>query len=609
MDTLPARPDKAADTPHTLTAASAAAAASPWRVFRIASLAVFLVSLDATVVVAAFPALRTAFPGTSAADLSWVLNAYTIVYAALLVPAGRLADLLGRRRLFLQGVALFTLASALCGLAPSPVALIALRVLQAAGAALLTPASLALILRAFPPQQRAVAVSLWSAVGAFAAALGPAAGSWLIEQTSWPWIFLINLPIGLVTWWLARSHFVESTSPESAARPDLPGIALLVAGVGALALGIVKSEAWGWASAFTWGTILVGAVLLLGFVGWARDRPAAALDLALFDDRSYLFVNLATLVFGVAFTTMFLSFFLFVTGVWHYPQGLAGLAITPGPLMVIPVAIAAGRVAARVGHRPLLVGGGLLYALSNLWYAARIGVQPDYLGLWLPGQIVGGIAIGLVLPALSGAAAARLTPARFGVGNAVNNAIRQIGSVIGAALAIAMVGRVDAPLDAFRNVYLVLTCSALRRACCRGRCRRARARRAGSPLHYPAPNPRRLHAPTFASGGQRDARDHLPDRLGRLRRRAPCAPHRPEGREHDRTRRLGPWPLRAECDEPLLLPGRGVAGCAGNRADPWLAGDVTRMAPADCPARRARMARHRAGPARLRRVAAACASC
>ena len=430
--------------------------ASPWPIFRIASLAVFLVSLDSTVVVAAFPALRAAFVGVSPADLSWVLNAYTVLYAALLVPAGRLADLLGRKRLFLHGVALFTVASALCGLASSPAMLIVLRALQAAGAALLTPASLALILRAFPPAQRPVAVSLWSAVGAFAAALGPAAGSWLLERTSWQWIFLINVPVGILTWLLARKVFVESTSPETAAKPDWPGIALLILGVGALALGIVKSDAWGWRSSSTWLTIAVGWALLLLFVGWARNRPSAALDLTLFQDRTYLFVNLATLVFGIAFTAMFLSFFLFVTGIWHYSQSLAGLAITPGPLMVIPVAIVAGRVAARIGHRRLLVAGGLLYACSNIWYAWRIGVTPDYLGFWLPGQIVGGIAIGLVLPALSGAAAARLAPSQFGVGNAVNNAIRQIGSVIGAALAIGLVGRVGATLESFREVYLLL---------------------------------------------------------------------------------------------------------------------------------------------------------
>ena len=432
------------------------APASPWPVFRVACLAVFLVSLDSTVVVAAFPALRSAFSGVSPADLSWVLNAYTVLYAALLVPAGRLADLLGRKRLFLQGVALFTLASALCGMSSSPTALIALRALQAAGAALLTPASLALLLSAFPPAKRAVAVGLWSAVGAFAAALGPAAGSWLIERTSWQWIFLINVPIGLLTWLLARKIFIESTSPETAAKPDWPGIALLIAGVGTLALGIVKSDAWGWASKSTGLTIATGLGLLLLFVGWARNRPSAALDLTLFEDRTYLFVNLATLIFGIAFTAMFLSFFLFVTGIWHYSQSLAGLAITPGPLMVIPVAIVAGRVAARVGHRRLLVAGGLLYACSNLWYAWRIGVTPDYLGFWLPGQIVGGIAIGLVLPALSGAAAARLAPSRFGVGNAVNNAIRQIGSVIGAALAIGLVGRVGATLESFREMYFLL---------------------------------------------------------------------------------------------------------------------------------------------------------
>ena len=171
---------------------------SPWAVFRLTAIAVFLVSLDATVVLAAFPALRTAFPGTSPAELSWVINAYTIVYAALLVPAGRLADLHGRKRLFLIGLAGFGLGSLLCALAPGPMSLVAARALQAAGASLLTPASLALILEAFPVSKRAVAVSLWGAVGAMAAAVGPALGAWLIVWTSWPWVFLINVPI--VAW-------------------------------------------------------------------------------------------------------------------------------------------------------------------------------------------------------------------------------------------------------------------------------------------------------------------------------------------------------------------------------------------------------------------------
>jgi MFS family permease len=274
-------------------------AQAPWRVFQIAGIAVFLVSLDATVVIAGFPAFRRAFPAVGVSDLSWILNAYTIVYAALLVPSGRLADLVGRRRIFLQGLALFTLGSLLCGASPSPALLIASRVLQAAGAALLTPASLALILNAFPVERRAIAVSLWGALGGLAAALGPALGSWLIERTSWHWIFLINLPIGVLTMALARRNLEESKSPETGARPDVPGIALIMAAVGAIALGCSKSNEWGGYSPLTWSVLGAGILLTCAFVAWARGKTSAALDLTLFDDRTYRYVNLATFVFGV----------------------------------------------------------------------------------------------------------------------------------------------------------------------------------------------------------------------------------------------------------------------------------------------------------------------
>lgn len=430
-------------------------AARAWRTFGIASAAVFLVLLDTTTVVAAYSPLRAFFSAVSAADLSWTLNAYTVLYAALLVPAGRLADLKGRKRVFLQGLALFTFASALCAWAPGIGTLIAARALQAVGAALLTPASLALVLGAFPREKRAAAVGLFSAVGALAAAVGPAFGSWVIEVTSWRWVFLINVPLGLLAWALARRHLQESTSPETGARPDWPGIALLTLGAGAVAWGIVRSESAGWAQALA--ALVVGTVLLLAFGFWARGRPAAALDLTLFEDRSFLFVNLATAVFGIAFTAMFLSAFLFLLGTWGYSQGLAGWAVTPGPLMVIPVAILSSRLAGRIGHRPLLLVGGVLYAVAQAWLSLRIGKTPDYLATWLPGQLLGGIAIGLVLPALSGAAVAKLGPTRFGVGGGVNNAMRQFGGAAGAALAVALVGRADAGLLQFQHLYAVLS--------------------------------------------------------------------------------------------------------------------------------------------------------
>jgi EmrB/QacA subfamily drug resistance transporter len=432
-----------------------AAAARAWRTFRIASAAVFLVLLDTTAVVAAYAPLRAHFSAVSAADLSWTLNAYTVLYAALLVPAGRLADLTGRKRVFLQGLALFSFASALCAWAPGIGTLIAARALQAVGAALLTPASLALVLGAFPREKRAAAVGLFSAVGALAAAVGPAFGSWVIELSSWRWVFLINVPLGLLAWVLARRYLQESTSPETGARPDWPGIALLTLGAGAIAWGIVRSEAIGWAQPVM--ALAAGAVLLLAFGFWARGRPAAALDLTLFEDRSFLFVNLATAVFGIAFTAMFLSAFLFLMGIWGYSQGLAGWAVTPGPLVVIPVAIVSGRLAGRIGHRPLLLAGGVLYAVAQAWLSLSIGKTPDYLAIWLPGQLLGGTAIGLVLPALSGAAVAKLGPTRFGVGGGVNNAMRQFGGAVGAALAVALVGRAGASLLQFQHLYAVLS--------------------------------------------------------------------------------------------------------------------------------------------------------
>jgi EmrB/QacA subfamily drug resistance transporter len=432
-----------------------AAAAGAWRTFRIASAAVFLVLLDTTAVVAAYAPLRAHFSAVSVADLSWTLNAYTVLYAALLVPAGRLADLRGRKRVFLHGLAVFAIASALCAWAPGIGTLIAARALQAIGAALLTPASLALVLGAFPREKRAAAVGLFSAVGALAAAVGPAFGSWVIELTSWRWVFLINVPLGLVAWVLARKHLQESTSPETGAPPDWPGIALLTLGAGAVAWGIVRSESPDWVQPAV--VMMAGMVLLLAFGLWAHGRPAAALDLTLFEDRGFLFVNLATAVFGVAFTAMFLSGFLFLMGIWGYSQGLAGWAVTPGPLVVIPVAILSGRLAGRIGHRPSLLVGGVLYAVAQAWLSLSIGKTPDYLATWLPGQLLGGTSIGLVLPALSGAAVASLGPTRFGVGGGVNNAMRQFGGAAGAALAVAMIGRTGASLLQFQHLYAVLS--------------------------------------------------------------------------------------------------------------------------------------------------------
>lgn len=430
------------------------AVTTPWGVFFVACIAVFLVSMDGTLLYAAFGAVQTGFPGSTAAELSWVLNAYTVVYAALLVPAGRLVDAHGRRLVFLAGLALFLAASAACGMAPSVGTLVGARIVQAVGAALLTPSSLALVLGAFPVERRAVAVSLWGAVGGLAAAIGPSLGSAVVDLMGWRWAFFINLPLGCLAWWRGRHRLTEWRNSAQAAPLDGVGIGLLMASVGSVAFGIVQIDSLGWRSSMVWSALIGGVTLLVVFVAWTRQAAHPAVDLSLFDDTTYRFVNLATFTFGVAFALMFFGYFFFLMQVWHYSLPQAGLAVAPGPLLVVPVAMIAGRWAARIGHRPLLVAGSLVYAAGGLWLHQRTSALPDYLGTWLPGLVVTGIAVGMVLPSLGGAAVARLSPASFGVGSAVNQAVRQIGGVMGVAITVALVGQAGPQLADFQQLYL-----------------------------------------------------------------------------------------------------------------------------------------------------------
>lgn len=439
----------------TLSAAAPAStpATSPWPVFWVASVAVFLVSLDTTMLYAAFGALRAGFPGASAADMSWVLNAYTVLFAAMLIPAGGLADTHGRRRVFMLGVTLFIAASAACGLAGSVGWLIAARAVQAIGAALLTPASLALVLAAFPQSKRTVVVSLWGAVGGLAAAVGPSFGSLVVDTVGWQWAFYINVPLGAISIWRGATLLREEKREGAHKRLDVVGMLLVIVGVGALALAIVQSESPHWARSELLVAAATGLVALAGFVLWARRARDPLVDLRLFRHRTYTFVNLATFSFGIAFAIMFFGFFFYMTEVWHYSLPRAGLAITPGPLLVVVTAIVSGRIAARTGHRPFLVGGALLYAASGAWFLFVPGTTPEYLTEWLPGVVMSGLGVGLVLPSLSGAAVNKLPADQYAVGSAVNQATRQIGSVLGVAITVLLLGHAGLERADFTPLY------------------------------------------------------------------------------------------------------------------------------------------------------------
>ncbi|SNS49181.1 drug resistance transporter, EmrB/QacA subfamily [Noviherbaspirillum humi] len=426
--------------PSAVTAAGLKPAVSPWPTFWIASIAVLLVSIDTTVLYAAFGTLRKAFPAGTAADLSWVLNAYTVTYAAMLIPSGGLADVHGRKKMFLLGAAIFLIGSGACGAAGSIGMLIAARVVQAIGAALLTPASLSLILDAFPQQKRAVAVSLWGAVGGLAAAIGPSLGSFIVDLFGWSWAFYINLPIGAVSLIWGIGLLRESRIAGKVQHVDLVGMLLLIASVGGAALALTQSDAGQWTSGQITTVAAVAGAAFVAFIIWAARVPHPLVDLALFRSRTYSAVNLATFCFAVAFAMMFFAFFSYMTGIWHYSLPLAGIAVTPGPLMVVPTAIISGRLAAKHGHRPGLVIGSLVYAASGLWLALVPGTTPAYWTQWFPALMLSGIGVGMVLPSLSGAATARLPQHQYGVGSAVNQAVRQIGSVLGVALTVVLLG-------------------------------------------------------------------------------------------------------------------------------------------------------------------------
>lgn len=412
-----------------------------WRVLTVVSVATFMASLDLFIVNIAFPDISRAFDGSSVAAMSWVLNAYAIVFAALLVPAGRMADRIGRRRAFLGGIVVFVIGSALCGVAGSVVLLVGARVVQAAGAAVLLPTSLALLLPEFAPAERPRAISIWAAVGAVAAAAGPPVGGLLVEA-SWRLVFLVNVPVGIGAVYFAARILRESRDPDQT-RPDLPGTVIFAASIGLLALGLVKAPTWGWGSAPTLGAVAASAAGLAAFWVRCRTHPSPVVEPSMLRVRSFALAGIASLLFSTAFGAMLLAGVLFMTGVWHYSVLKAGLSLAPGPAMAATFATISGRLPLRIAPGVLAATGMGVFACGAGVWLWRIGVHPSYASEMLPGQILTGIGVGLALPTLAGAATASLPPARFATGSAVFTMSRQLGFVLGVAILVAVLGSVD----------------------------------------------------------------------------------------------------------------------------------------------------------------------
>jgi EmrB/QacA subfamily drug resistance transporter len=423
----------------------------------VVSTAAFLASLDLFIVNIAFPDIRQAFGTAGLGAMSWILNAYTLVFAAFMNPAGRLGDRYGHRRIFLAGLVVFMLGSATCGLSDSFPMLVASRAVQALGAAMLMPSSLALLLAAVPASRRAVAVSTWSAVGAMAAALGPPVGG-LLVQLSWRWIFFVNVPIGLLAL-VAGSVVLSKATGTGTGVPDLFGALSLVVGVGALVWALIELPVVGRSGAAI-AAVAIGAVCAMALAVWRSLRhPSPAVDLDAVRVLPMWSSCLALLVFSSAHGAMLLSGVMLLTTVWGLPPAVAGLCLAPGPVMVVIISPLAGRLVGKVGIGVVASTGAALYAIGIGIWLCTIGPVPHYFADYFPAQLFTGTGVGLVMPSLSAVTGVALPAHRWGAGSAVTNTARQLGMVLGTT-ALTMIYQPGVDLAAVRHGWIFVATAA-----------------------------------------------------------------------------------------------------------------------------------------------------
>lgn len=406
------------------------------KVLGLTAIATMLVSLDTSIVVVAERTIADDLGNTT--WMPWVFSGYSIAYAAGLLTAGRFADVNGRKRSFMRGLALFSIGSVLCGLAPTTHLLVLARLVQAIGGAQLTPASIALVLPEFPAEKRTVAIGVWGAVGGLAAAAGPSLGGILLDWLNWRWLFFINVPFCIFTLLVGRTLLHESKDPNATKDVDLIGTAYGFPGVALVTLAITQSTEWGYLDNRTIGSFILGFALLALFVQRCRTVANPLLDLKLFKLPFVVAANISGLFFSIGFLGMWLLNTQWIQVIWGYSPAKSGLATAPGPIMAAIFAAPMGRLAVRWGHAKVLMVGAVLMSVGTFLLTVTMTPTPDYVRDYLPLMIMTGIGVGCSMSTLSSAANAFLPPAKFAMGSALNTTARQVGSALGAALAASL---------------------------------------------------------------------------------------------------------------------------------------------------------------------------
>jgi EmrB/QacA subfamily drug resistance transporter len=423
-----------------------------WWTLGAVSVGLFMIMLDNTVVNVALPSMRSSLH-MSLSELEWVVAGYALTFAAFMLIGGKLADFVGRRLVFMIGLAVFTGASLACGLAPNGGFLIGARIVQGLGGALMNPATLSIIAATFAPRERGRAIGIWAGVSAMALAIGPLVGGLLTEHVNWNWIFFINVPVGLVGLLAIPLFIDESRDTTAEQRLDLPGLVASALGLFSLTYAFIEANSYGWGSARIIGAFAVAAASLVVFVLLERHQRVPMLDLSLFRNRTFGGANAAMLFVGLAMFGTFFYVSLYMQNVLKYSPVQAGASFLPMTILIILIAPRAGALTDRVGSR-WLVGIGMTLLAVMLFYYTTLGANETFWAL-LPGLLLGGIGMGMTMTPVTAAAMSAVSVDKAGVGSAVLNSARQVGGSLGIAVMGAIVAASTDFLTGFHDALRV----------------------------------------------------------------------------------------------------------------------------------------------------------